>query len=112
MEFVLLLVAVVVAIALGVWVGRRFTGPRADTGNGRLAGRVVDLLFGAAAGALAAHIWIAVDSLREEEGTFLSVPEQAQTIAYQLASAFWVVGALVGLATIVHLIVDRGDRAG
>ena len=111
MEIILLLVAVVVAFAGGLWIARRFTGPRAETRNGRLAGRVVDLLFGAAAGALAAHIWIAVDSLREEEGAFLSVPQQAQTIAYQLASAFWVVGALVGLATILHLIVNRGDRA-
>jgi hypothetical protein len=73
----------------------------------RAAGRVVDVLAGAAAALVALHVFLAVDYVTADE---FPRSEVGNVVAERLTEVLWQGGLLLGAAAVVHLL-DRQHRA-
>jgi hypothetical protein len=96
----------VVAFFGGLYVARRVAPPLSSTRTGRVAARVVDLLGGAAAVALAANAYLIVRFL-----TSHSFPgyDLDTTVSVYLIDALWEAGLLIAAAAAVHLLAPAAE---
>ena len=89
-----------IAFVGGLYLSARFARPRAEG----VAGRVIDLLVGAAATVVALNAYVAV---RAATSDVYDGFDRGDAIADILIDAFWQGGVLVAAAAVVHLLAHR-----
>jgi hypothetical protein len=96
-----------IAFAGGLYLAARLAPDRGDAPAARRAGRVIDVLVGAAATAFALNVYLAV---RGATADIYEGFDRGDTVAQYLAEALWQGGLLLGLAALVQLVAARAER--
>lgn len=100
------LLLVLGALLGGVYLARQFAPAHADTAAGLLASRVAEVLTGAAAGAFALNVFVAIRAATADEyGGF----SRAEAVAAELADALWQGGLLAAAATALFVLARPSD---